>query len=132
MRSLSENNFIIQSRQTNIKIFEYALKGNLIDFYRDEIEDRREIGYPPFTTYIKITIEGEKNSVKKQMEEIRQFLKPYELSVFDAWNPGSQKKFTINGLISLKKDLWIDKILLNKLRELPPNCSIRVDPVTLL
>ena len=132
MRSLSENNFLIQSRQANIKIFEYALKGNLIDFYRDEIEDRREIGYPPFTTYIKITIEGEKNSVKKQMEEIGHFLKPYELTVFDAWSPGSSKKFTINGLISLKKGLWVDKILLEKLKGLPPNCSVRVDPVTLL
>lgn len=132
LRSLSEKRFLIQTRQENIKIFDFAAKGNLIDFYRDEINDRKEIGYPPFTTYIKITLEGEKSTVKKQMSDIGEFMKPYELSIFDAWNPGGHQKYTVHGLISLPEGKWVDKILLEKLRTLPPNCTVKIDPITLL
>ncbi len=132
MRDLAEKNFIIQTRQENTKIFDYAIKGNLLDFYRDEIEDRKSIGYPPFVTYVKITIEGEKNTVKKEIEEIGKFLLPYELNTFDAWNPGATTKYTMHGLISVPKNKWVDKDLLQKLKSLPQYCQIKVDPVTLL
>lgn len=132
MRAITEKNFLIQTRQDNTKIFDYAMKGNLLDFYRDEIADRKSIGYPPFTTYIKISLEGEKTAVKKQMEEIGETLKPFELLVFDAFTPGSRQKFTMHGLVSLQKGKWVDKSLLEKLRQLPQNYMIRIDPVTLL
>lgn len=132
LRNLSERSMVIQTRQENTKIFEQASRGSLIDFYRDEIEDRKSIGYPPFTTYIKITIEGEKNSVKKEMLSIAEYMKPLELNIFDAWNPGSKSKFTVHGLISLPKGAWVDRVLLEKLRSLPPHCIVKIDPVTLL
>lgn len=132
MRSISDKNFIIQTRQEKTIIFENALRGNLMDFYRDEIEDRRSIDYPPFATYIKITIEGEKNTVKKEIDEVAKYLKPYELQIFDAFNPGTNKSFSVHGLISLKKGSWPDENLLQKLRMIQPHCSVRVDPATLL
>ncbi len=132
LRSLSEKQLAVQTRQEDTKIFDYALRGNLLEFYRDEIEDRKLIGYPPFGTYIKITLEGEKAAIKKEMEEISQHLAPYELSIFDAFNPGSNKKYFLHGLISLTKGGWVDKVLLEKLRALPPNVIIKVDPLSLL
>jgi primosomal protein N' (replication factor Y) len=136
MRTLSEKNMLIQTRQENNslnwKLFEYAVRGNLVDFYRDEINDRKNFGYPPFVTYIKLTIEGEKNSVRKEMEEIKKLIEPYKLLSFDAFNPGNTKKFTVHGLISLEKDSWVNKELLDKLRSLPPYVSIRIDPDSLL
>lgn len=132
MRSLSDKNMLVQTRQKNTKIFDYALKGNLIDFYRDEKEERRITNYPPFATYIKITLEGEKNTIKKQMAEIIEQLKPYEVSSFDAFNPGTLKKYTIHGLISLPKGSWIDNNLLIKLKSLPPYVMVKIDPDTLL
>ncbi len=132
MRALSEKQILVQTRKTDTKIFDHALRGNLIDFYRDEIEDRKSIGYPPFTTYIKISLEGEKTTVKKQMTELAEILKPYELNVFDAFNPGARSKFTMHGLIALSRGEWVDKVLLEKLRGLAPNCSIKIDPDTLL
>jgi primosomal protein N' len=132
LRALAQKNFLIQTRQDNKKIFDYAVKGNLLDFYRDEIADRKNIGYPPFTTYIKITVEGEKNSVKKEMEEVKKFMEPYELSVFDAWNPGGKTKYSMHGLISQTKGKWVDKDLLSKIRNLPPSITVKIDPITLL
>ncbi|MDQ5949381.1 MAG: hypothetical protein QG589_507, partial [Patescibacteria group bacterium] len=76
LRSVSEKQMLVQTRQVNTKIFDYALRGNLADFYRDEIDERKQVGYPPFVTYIKLTIEGEKQTVKKQMTEIATALHP--------------------------------------------------------
>ncbi len=132
MRALSKNNFLIQTRQENTKIFDYAVRGNLMDFYRDEIEDRKSIGYPPFTTYIKITLEGEKSTVKKEMQEILELMKPFELQVFDAWNPGNREKFSVHGLISLTSGKWPEEELLSKLRSIQPHAKVRIDPATLL
>ncbi len=132
LRALSDKNFLIQSRQPDKKIFEYAVRGNLIDFYREEIEDRKAIGYPPFRTYIKITLEGEKSKIKKQMEETTEYLKPYDLTVFDAWSPGSKTQYMVHGLISIPNGKWVDKNLLEKLRGLSPQYTIKIDPATLL
>ncbi|MCX6702133.1 MAG: hypothetical protein NTX96_03000 [Candidatus Zambryskibacteria bacterium] len=132
LRALSQKRLIFQTRQENAKMFDYALRGNLIDFYRDEIEERKSIGYPPFTTYIKITIEGERDAIKKIMSETIEFMKPYDVSMFDAFNPGSKSKYTIHGLISLPKGKWVDRVLLDKLRSLPQQFMIRIDPITLL
>jgi|SRR3989344_741478 len=136
LRGICEKEFLIQTRQESDvqswKIFEYAIRGNLMDFYRDEIEGRKSAGFPPFTTYIKITLEGEKTSVKKQMEKIGEIVKPFEISIFDAWNPGNATNFSVHGLISLQKGMWPEKELLEKLRLLPPKVQVRVDPDTLL
>ncbi len=136
LKELTKRNFLIQTRQEEksfgLKVFEYATRGNLLDFYKDEIADRKNIGYPPFAIYIKITTEGEKNHVKKVMEEVVEFLKPYELSVFAGWKPGADSKYTVNGLISLSEESWVDKELLKKLRELPLSFSVKVNPASLL
>ncbi|MES2213207.1 MAG: hypothetical protein V4473_00020 [Patescibacteria group bacterium] len=132
LRSLTDGRMFVQTRQKDTRLFDYALRGNLIDFYRDEIEERKQIGYPPFTTYIKVTLEGEKSAIKKQMQVTAESLKPYTLSVFDAFTPGRQAKHTMHGLIVLQKSEWVDPILLTKLRSLPPNHMIKIDPDTLL
>ncbi len=132
IRSLTDKRMIVQTRQKDTKLFNHALRGNLIDFYRSEIDERKQIGYPPFTTYIKITLEGEKTAVKKQMQETKQNLLPFDLSDFDAFTPGKHSKHTLHGLITLQKGEWINHDLLAKLRSLPQNHMIKVDPDTLL
>lgn len=136
LRARTLQKLIIQTRQENsspgYKIFDYALHGNLIDFYREEVAERKEIGYPPFVTYIKITLVGEKNTVKKQMAETAEFLKPHILSIFEAFSSGGNQKYTVHGLLSLSKGEWPNYALLEKLRNLSPKFIIKVDPDTLL
>jgi len=132
MRAVSHKNFLVQTRQTNIKIFENAIKGNLIDFYREEKEERKIANYPPFATYIKITLEGEKTTVKKQMDKIVEDMRPHKVLPFEAFSPGSIKRYTTHGLIVMDKGSWIDYDLLSKLKNLPPYVMIKIDPDSLL
>ena len=132
MRAVTDKTMLVQTRQKNTKIFDYALKGNLIDFYRDEIEERKQVNFPPFTTAIKLSLSGEKKSVAEKMKEIVTYLAPYELSVFEAFVGGVGKEYTVHGILMMPKGEWPDATLLSKLRALPPSVSVKIDPDTLL
>jgi len=132
MRSITMKKFLVQTRQENTKIFEYATRGNLVDFYRDEIEERKSLGYPPFNTYIKLTLVGEKNVVRKEMENIKDNFLPLKLQIFDSFSPGVKNKHSVHGLLYLPKDKWPDTELLTKIRSLPSQFSVRIDPASLL
>jgi primosomal protein N' (replication factor Y) len=132
MRAETSKKMLIQTRRTETKIFDYAVSGNLIDFYRDEINERKNMGFPPFSTYVKLTLEGSRAAVKKNMEEIVKFLRPFEVSVFDALIPGKNNACVAHGLFSLPRENLPNKGLLEKLRALPPFCAVKIDPDTLL
>ena len=103
-----------------------------MDFYRDEIEERKSLGYPPFNTYIKLTLEGDKIAIRKEMEKVKDFFEPYKLQIFDAFNKIVKKKHIVHGLLYLEKGKWPEKNILDKLKQLPPQYSIRIDPGSLL
>ncbi len=132
LRALAEHAFIVQTRQPDQHVFDYALKGNLSDFYREEIAVRKSLGYPPFQTFIKISREGKKVEARKAMEEAKKFLTPYEVSLFESFHKGTDQNYVVHGLIVLEQDQWIDKNLLLKLRALPPDFMIKIDPDSLL
>ncbi len=132
MRVATSKKMLVQTRQPEISLFDQALSGNLIDFYRDEVKERKNLNYPPFVRFIKLTIQGNKPAIKEQMGKIKDSLRPFELSIFEAFNSGSEKKSTIHGLLSILPTDWPNENLLEKLRALPQFVQIKIDPDTLL
>lgn len=159
LRSIALKKILVQTRRPEEKIFDYALKGNVSDFYRDEIAERKRFGYPPFNTFIKITLEGNKLETRAKMEKLkedltkpsvstdgrptpteREFREPYDLNIFEAFHSGPSKKYVVHGLLMLPRGKWSfnsvqdkpDPILLSKLRALSPQFSVRIDPDSLL
>ena len=52
MRAITDRNMIVQTRDIKQKVFAYALAGNLIDFFKDEMDDRKALNYSTiFNTY---------------------------------------------------------------------------------
>jgi primosomal protein N' (replication factor Y) len=132
LRSLAEKTVMIQTRKPEEKVFEWALKGNISDFYREEIAERKQFGYPPFNTFIKLTLQGNKADIRKKMEQAESMLKPYEVNIFEAFHRGVDRSYILHGLIIIPRDKWVDKNLLEKLRMLSPEFAIHVDPENLL
>ncbi|MCC7004413.1 hypothetical protein IT397_00630, partial [Candidatus Nomurabacteria bacterium] len=132
IRSLTNKKLLIQTRQPEQKVFEYATRGNLIDFYRNEIAEREKFGYPPFCILVKITFQGNKDAVSKEMANLKNLLAPYVVQIFPAFIETVNRKFVMHGLIKVPKENWIDKNLLEKLSNLPQYYSIRIDPENLL
>jgi primosomal protein N' (replication factor Y) len=132
MRAITDRNLIIQTRDINQKVFEYAVRGNLIDFFKDEIEDRKKFGYPPFSTLIKISILGTKNELSTLAEKFQKDIEPDEVDIFPAFVPQTKGKFAINGLIKIPDGEWPKPELISKLKNLPMNFSVNVDPESLI
>jgi primosomal protein N' (replication factor Y) (superfamily II helicase) len=132
IRACTSRNFLVQTRDIDQKILKYALAGNLADFYRDEIKEREALSYPPFSIPIKITLQGDKKAVLAGMEQLQKDMAPYEVDIFPAFIPIQKGKFSMHGLIKIKKGEWVDKELLNKLNSLSPQFTINVDPESLL
>ncbi len=132
IRSITDKNFIIQTRDIAQKVFDYAVKGNLVDFYRDEIEDRQKFNFPPFATLLKISICGTKNEVLEWVENIQKMIEPYEIDVFPAFIPQAKGKYGVNGIIKIPQGKWPDKELYEKLKNLPMDVLVNVDPDSLI
>lgn len=132
IRACTSRNFLVQTRDIDQKILKYATAGNLADFYRDEIKEREAMFYPPFSIPIKITLQGDKKTVLAGMEQMQKDMSPYEVDIFPAFIPIQKGKFSMHGLIKVKRNEWIDKELLHKLNSLSPAFTINVDPESLL
>ncbi len=132
MRAMTARDFIVQTRKSDERVFEYGLKGNMSDFYRISVDERKKFNYPPFSVLIKLTLEGKKDAIVKEMEQVQTILEPYEADVFPAFTHTVKGNYVLHGLIRIPREKWIDPVLVEKLRSLPPSVTVKVDPETLL
>lgn len=132
LKQLASKNFIIQTRQPTEKIFSYVSDGNLIDFYRDELAERRELGYPPFKVLIKISLAGKINEIRKEMIKLETLLANWQPLVYPSLTKDNKGQPIINLLLRLPSAKWPDPELLKILRILPPNFVVKVDPERIL
>ena len=132
IRSMTERHMVVQTRKADEKIFDYALKGNLSDFHRAEIDERKRWNYPPFTTLVKITIEGKKDEISLEMAEIQKNFEPYVVDIFPAFTHTVRGNYVLHGLVRIPRDKWPDMELAAKLRALPPYVTVNIDPDSLL
>ncbi len=132
LRTIATRTITVQTRRADEKVFEYALKGNLSDFNAALLSERKQFGYPPFSTLIKITMEGKKQEIAKQMGELQAYLSPHEIDVFPAFTATAKGASVIHGLIKLTPRFWPETELMNKLRGMPPGVSVKVNPESLI
>jgi primosomal protein N' len=132
LRAQAARTFLVQTRRPAEKVFEFGLKGNLSDFYKAAIRERKQFMYPPFFVLIKLTIEGKKDEIARSMAQIQKSLAPNEVDVFPAFTSTVRGRSVIHGLIRVAAHAWPDPELAAKLRALPPGVSVKIDPESLL
>lgn len=132
IREVTEKEMLIQTRKPNQKIFEVAEKGNLIDFYKDEMEKRKRFGYPPFSVFIKMSVIGTSERVSKEMKYIEKLFEKYNIQIYPSSIKIGKSKFAMHGLLRVPRDKWPDKEIVEILRSLPPHFSVDIDPESLL
>jgi primosomal protein N' len=131
-KNMAKENFLIQTRNPNDSTIEFAVTGNLIEFYKKEIADRQVLGYPPFGIFIKITARGTRNFVSKEIENLKNILKDYNPTIFSSPHEKKGEQSAVNAVIKLPKEKWVDLTLLSILKSLLPHFEIKVDPDNLL
>ena len=132
IKSLAKENFVIQSRNSNDKVVDLALSGNLADFYKLEIADREVLQYPPFSVFVKVTVRGTKNFVTKETENLRQILAPWQPIIFASIHEKKGTQAAVNAILKIPHDKYPDPQLSLVLKSLPPHFELKISPDNLL
>lgn len=131
-RNIAKENFLIQTRNPSDSTVEFAINGNLLEFYRKEIEDRQVLSYPPFGIFIKIITRGTKIFVARESEKLKELLKEFNPAIFNSIHEKKGEQSAINTVIKLPIENWPNEALLSILKSLPSNFEIKIDPDNLL
>ena len=132
MRSVTQKHFMLQTRNPDAGVLLFAVKGNIIDFYREEIDQRRQFSFPPFSTFIKISYAGKKEDVLTAMDSLKVALAGWTIDVFPAFIATIDGQYIMHALLKLGAKEWIHSELLDRLRSLPPSYAINIDPESIL
>lgn len=129
LRERAAHGFIFQTRMPDHPTLAHMLDRNLRPFYREELDARKQFGYPPFRVLIKITTQGKGDAPLALRDKVEQMLAP--------WGPQSYE--TSHGLtmrahvlLRIPYEQWPDKKLSECLADLPPTFLVHVDPYDLL
>ncbi|MEI6280489.1 MAG: hypothetical protein WCP17_00610 [bacterium] len=133
---------IIQTKNENDNIIEAIRSENLLSFIREELKDRKNMDYPPFKRFIKITYLGNKNETINAKKNLYEMFKEYSPEIFSGFVTKLKSKYVTNALIKIETKRWslpeittsssVDENLFSKLISLPPSFEIFVDPEDLL
>lgn len=132
IKLLAHERCLVQIRNAERATVELALAGNILDFYKREIEERELLQYPPFSVFIKITIRGKRVSTEKESKFLEQFLKEWNPIIFESSTERHKTGVAFNCVIKIPRNNWPQEELLTKLLSLPPSFEIKVNPDNLL
>ena len=132
MRSLAHRRFLLQTRRPDEALLSYAWKGNMIDFFREEIILRRALNFPPFSVLVKLSSSGTKERVTEDMKTIKTLCSDYDVDVFPAFVSLPRGHVGMHALIRIEKKSWPDKKLIQILETLPQSFTVNIDPESLL
>ncbi len=132
LRSLTKGPFLLQTRNPDEEILSDAITGHLANFFRREVEVRKKFLYPPFSILLKVTVEGNKNSITAIMNQFQNDILPRTISIFPAYVKSGRTGHALHGLIKIPRAEWIDTPLAHTLARLPPQVSINVNPESVL
>lgn len=118
---------LLQTRKPEQYILTNALRGNISDFYKEELKSREQFGYPPYAKLIKLSVEGGPNVVETGIKEIEEI---FELSGKSHMVHLGRNRYAIHGFLRLPS--WPDTKIVERLKQLPPTVSVNVDPPNIL
>ncbi|GMU74163.1 MAG: hypothetical protein AMXMBFR44_3610 [Candidatus Campbellbacteria bacterium] len=130
--SLARSRVIVQTRTPDYAALTYAKTGDGIGMYRYEETVRREFSYPPFSTFVKVTRRGKKESVVEDLTALQKMLPDYHTTLYPAFVSRIKNTHVAHLLISVPAASWPDEKVAKILKALPPQYIVNVDPESLL
>jgi len=133
LKTLSQKTFLVQTRMPELNIFKLALRGDVSEFYRQELDMRQRFSYPPFKILIKITKQSkDKKQLEADFKKLEKELLNYIPMIYSAFVPKIKGMHIMHALLKVNPTSWPDQNLLEVLNSLPPSWRVEVDPSSLL
>lgn len=132
LRAKTLKSILLQTQEPEREFFGFALRGDLLSFYRQEIVERKNFNYPPFTVLIKVSWETKLEKAEKETAEIVTKLEGYSTHTYTSKMPGRKTGLRANALLKIPRGKWMDERLFAILKNLSPKYVVSVDPDSLL
>ena len=142
MLSRTKEKLIIQTKNKNDSALLAVQSENLLPFVREELEDRKNLNYPPYKRFIKITYLGDKIGSIEAKKTLREVFRDYNPEIFSGFIAKNKNQYVTNALLKLDPQKWslpelshgssIDQNLFNLLSSFPSTYEVSVDPEDLL
>lgn len=131
LRELANNDFVLQTRSNADDFLNILKKGALDDFYDGELAVRKMLAFPPFTTFVLLSIQGSVDQVSTTTEMVKQHLGSFTAQWYQS--PLSTKDAVLgHGLIRVAETGGIPEELLVRLRTLPPYVKVEINPARIV
>ncbi len=140
--SKTEKTLIIETKNEDSPEMRAVRSDNLAEFVRNELDERMNLGYPPYRRFIKVSYAGDKRKTADARKILGDTFLGYQPEIFSGFVPKVKDKYMTNALIKLRPESWslpelvpnatLDQGLLFRLLALPPDYTVNVDPEDLL
>lgn len=128
LKDRSLETLLVQTRMPDTAVMRAIATGNPTDFFREELQSRKEFGYPPEATFIGLTWTGTERSVSAIAQDVTQALDGWDVvGPLPARSIG-KNRFLMRAVVRLQKGVWPEDTLSAALRTLPPSVAVSVDP----
>ena len=128
LREQAEGTLYIQTRKPTATVIADAAAGNLLAFYERELRERKQFGYPPFTTLIRLDVAATRERYEYFITDAIERMAAYNPIRTPRVLGLSNGQFQASALIRIPSTLWPNADLMTALRSLPPAIKIRIDP----
>ncbi len=128
--NITDDRMDIQIKDNNIDLFKLFEKKELQKFVRQELSLRKKYMWPPYVTLIKISLTGTRNKVISDMQKFIDLLAKYKPRVFRDFIYLDEKNVELSAMLRIPTELWPEEVkkLTEKLKSLPPNFTIEINP----
>lgn len=128
----TKEHLLIQTRQKDLTLLQEITKGTLADFFTREIKLRQELEYPPFRTFIKVSLKGDRSSISQEMSKLQEILAEWNPEVFPAFVPTVGGKSILHMLINIPPRTAPDPRLAHILYSLGSQYEVTIEPESVL
>lgn len=138
----TESSLILETKNIKDPLIQSIKNNNYLPYIREDLADRKNLEYPPYKRFIKISFTDTKEELSRIKETLKNTLKEYDIQFFNSSNKSIRKEeYILNVLIKLDTQNWslpqlssggkIDENLFLKLNEIPHKSKKEVDPENL-
>ncbi len=131
LRELSTRDFVIQTRKPDDPLFDLLVRGDCMTWYQDELAERKQFNYPPYSVLIRVSGDRADATGETEMRALHTELTEYHPQLYAPRNrTGSKERLHL--LLRIAPNLWPNRALVDRLKLLPPQYTVQVDPESLL
>jgi primosomal protein N' len=140
LRSRTKTELYIETGQPEHPLLGIKNRTTLADWHREELTERKQFGYPPYTTIIKVVSTGNQAQLTSEAKKLREEFSEWKPDIFPSWERGTAKAIKLTMILRVPEKEWSLKVrggsfsetLEEALNILSNRAEITVDPENLL